>query len=279
MIQKIKSFFLQSNNPSSFIEKIWHHLHRIISIGVLFFLSLPLIVIIPLSFTESNFLSYPIEQYSFKWYIELFNSPQWGKSILNSFIIGAVSTIFAMILGTLAAIGLNQTNFYGKKLLISILMMPMIVPLVVIGLGLYLFFSPIGLTETYTGMIIAHIILGSPFVLTSVTASLQVFDENLVRASLNLGAGHLKTFWSIKLPLIIHGVIAGALFAFATSFDEVVIALFLAGVDQVTLPRQMFTGIRDSITPVIAAIATLIMIFSTLWILCIELLRRKFSYK
>ena len=161
----------------------------------------------------------------------------------------------------------------GKSMLMAILISPMIVPLVVVGVGIYLFYAPYGVTSSYTGLILAHAALGAPFVVTTVLATLQVFDDNLLRASYSLGANPLRAFFTVTLPIIAPGVISGALFAFATSFDEVVVTLFLAGPEQVTLPRQMFTGIRENISPIIAAVATILIVFSTALLLVLEWLR------
>jgi putative spermidine/putrescine transport system permease protein len=241
--------------------------------GVLLFLLLPILVIIPLSFSDSSFLVYPIPGWSLKWYHNLFTSPEWSRAAKNSFIVAPCATMIATVLGTLAAVGLARANFAFKGLLMSLLIAPMVVPIIVVGVSTYLFFAPLGLADSYVGLIIVHAALGAPFVLTTVLATLQGFNYNLVRASQGLGADPLRTFFRITLPLIAPGVISGALFAFATSFDEVVVTLFLAGPQQVTLPRQMFTGIRENITPTIAAVATLLILFTTALLLALEWLR------
>jgi putative spermidine/putrescine transport system permease protein len=246
---------------------------RALCIGVLVFLLAPILVIIPLSFSDSSFLVYPIPGWSLKWYDNLFTSPEWARAAKNSFIIAPAATFVATVLGTLAAVGLVRTNFHFKGALMSALIAPMVVPIVVVGVSTYLFFANLGLADTYLALILVHAALGAPFVLTTVLATLQGFNQNLVRASLSLGAHPLSTFFRITLPVIAPGVISGALFAFATSFDEVVVILFLAGPDQVTLPRQMFTGIRENITPTIAAVATLLIIFTTSLLLVLEWLR------
>jgi putative spermidine/putrescine transport system permease protein len=242
-------------------------------VGVLAFLLLPILVIIPLSFSDSSFLAYPIPGWSLKWYRNLFESVEWTRAARNSFIVAPAATLLATALGTMAAVGLARTDFPGKGLLMSLLIAPMVVPIVVVGVSTYLFFAKIGLADTYLGLIVVHAALGAPFVLTTVLATLQGFNHNLVRASLSLGAGPLQTFFRITLPVIAPGVISGALFAFATSFDEVVVTLFLAGPSQVTLPRQMFTGIRENISPTIAAVATLLIIFTTALLGVLEWLR------
>lgn len=241
--------------------------------GVLLFLLLPILVIVPLSFSDSSFLVYPIPGWSLKWYENLFGSAEWMRAARNSFIVAPAATAIATVLGTLAAVGLARANFAFKGTLMSLLILPMVVPIVVVGVSTYLFFAPLGLADSYLGLIVVHAALGAPFVLTTVLATLQGFDNNLVRASLSLGADPLSTFFRVTLPVIAPGVISGALFAFATSFDEVVVTLFLAGPDQVTLPRQMFTGIRENITPTIAAVATLLILFTTSLLLVLEWLR------
>ncbi|WP_025916866.1 ABC transporter permease [Herminiimonas sp. CN] len=257
----------------SLLERVWFFFLRGFNVLALVFLLLPILVIMPLSFSDSTFLSYPIPGYSLRWYQNLIQSEDWIRAAKNSFIVAPLATILATVLGTLAAVGLNKANFPFKGLLMAVLISPMVVPVVVVGVGMYFFFAKIGLADSYTGLILAHAALGAPFVVTTVSATLQGFNHNLVRASLSLGAGPLQTFFRITLPVIAPGLISGALFAFATSFDEVVVTLFLAGPSQSTLPRQMFTGIRESINPTIAALATILIVFSTCLLLVLEWLR------
>jgi putative spermidine/putrescine transport system permease protein len=258
---------------TSIVERVWYFVLRGVAVLTLLYLILPVLAIVPLSFSSSTFLVYPIPGWSLRWYQNLIASTEWRMAAKNSFIVAPSATVVATVLGTLAAIGLTKANFRGKALLMAILISPMIVPVVVVGVGMYLFFAPLGLANTYIGLILAHASLGVPFVVTTVAATLQGFNYNLVRASLSLGANPVKTFFRITLPVIAPGVISGALFAFATSFDEVVVTLFLAGADQTTLPRQMFTGIRENISPTIAALATILIIFSTGLLLALEWLR------
>ena len=264
---------------TSLVERVWYFTLRSLAVLTLLYLVLPVLVIVPLSFSSSTFLSYPIPSYSLRWYQNLVTSDEWRMAAKNSFIVAPAATIVATVLGTLAAIGLNKADFRGKGLLMAVLVSPMIVPVVVVGVGMYLFFAPLGLANTYIGLILAHAALGVPFVVTTVLATLQGFNHNLVRASLSLGANPVMTFFRITLPVIAPGVISGALFAFATSFDEVVVTLFLAGADQVTLPRQMFTGIRENISPTIAALATILIVFSTCLLLTFEWLRGRAAAK
>lgn len=246
---------------------------RALCVAVLIFLLAPILVMVPLSFSESSFLAYPIQGWSLKWYQNLFDSPEWARATRNSFIVAPAATFIATVLGTLAAVGLSRGNFRFKGLLMGILIAPMVVSIIVVGVATYLYFAPLGLADSYFGLIIVHAALGAPFVLTTVLATLAGFNHNLVRASLSLGETPFNTFFRITLPVIAPGVISGALFAFATSFDEVVVTLFLAGADQSTLPRQMFTGIRENISPTIAAVATLLILFTTSLLLALEWLR------
>jgi putative spermidine/putrescine transport system permease protein len=159
--------------------------------------------------------------------------------------------------------------------MMGLLISPMIVPLIISAAGMYFFYSNIGLSQTYLGIILAHTALGTPFVVITVTATLVGFDHSLSRASANLGANPTTTFFKVIMPLILPGVISGALFAFITSFDEVVVVLFLAGFDQRTIPRQMWSGIREQISPTILAVATILVMISIALLATLELLRRR----
>ncbi len=256
-------------------ERIWHYTLRFLCAGVLFFLITPILVIMPLSFSSGTFLTYPLPGLSLRWYDAFLNSPQWMDAVQNSFIIAPASTLLATILGTLAAIGLTRPEFPFKNLITGILISPMVVPIVIVAVGMYFSFAEIGLANTYTGLVLAHTALGVPFVIITVTATLQGFDDNLVRAAASMGANPIFTFFKVVLPLIAPGVFSGALFAFATSFDEVIVILFMAAPDQHTLPMQMFSGIRENIDPTIAAAATIIIVFSSLLLITMEWLRRR----
>ena len=257
------------------LERVWYYAFRVLCGLILIFLMLPILVIAPLSFNSDSFLLYPMSGFSFRWYEEFLSSPAWRQALMNSGIVSPFATLLAMALGTPAAVGLSRMDFRGKALLTSILISPMVVPVVIVGVATYLVFAPIGLSSSYLGLILVHAALGVPFVLTTVMATLQGFDFNLVRAAASLGAGPLTTFFRITLPLVAPGVISGGLFAFGTSFDEVVVTLFLAGPEQTTLPRQMFSGIRENISPTIAAVATILTVMSTLMLVTLEWLRRR----
>jgi putative spermidine/putrescine transport system permease protein len=209
------------------------------------------------------------------WWSDVWNNAQWVRSIRNSFYIGILATILSTALGTLAAIGLASSDMPWRRPIMALLISPMIVPLVITASGLAFFFADIKLVKTYWGIILAHAVLGTPFVIITVTATLSGFDKSLTRASANMGAGPVRTFFKVQMPLILPGVISGALFAFITSFDEVVAVLQLADVRQRTIPRQMFSGIREQISPTILAVATILVIISIALLTVVELLRRR----
>jgi putative spermidine/putrescine transport system permease protein len=257
------------------MERLWYYTLRVLCALIIVFLVAPVLVIMPLSFNANSFLMYPMAGFSLRWYEEFFHSATWQLALKNSLIVTPAATLLAVVLGTLASIGLTRVEFRGKALLTSILISPMVVPVVIAGVAVYLFFAPLGLTGSYVGLILAHAALGVPFVITTVTATLQGFDYNLVRAAASLGANPVTTFFKVTLPIVAPGVVSGALFAFATSFDEVVVTLFLASPEQSTLPRQMFSGIRDNISPTIAAVASLLILLATLLLLVLELQRRR----
>lgn len=297
------------------LERIWHYAYLVICGLIFFFLIAPIIVIIPLSFNAEPYftftdrmLSFDPEGYSMRWYRSLltfgmqnpdatgwalwsdaWQNANWVKAAKNSIIIGVFSTLLATVLGTLAALGLSRPEMPFRRAIMAILISPMIVPLIITATGMFFFYSNpcellglVGLPTncgrlagTYLGVILAHATLGIPFVIITVTATLVGFDQSLNRAAASLGANPRTTFFRVTMPLILPGVISGALFAFVTSFDEVVAVLFIAGPEQQTIPRQMWNGIREQISPAILAVATLLVIFSIALLTTVELLRRR----
>jgi len=257
------------------LERAWHVTLWAIAVLVLGFLILPILVIVPLSFNSGSFLSFPMPGLSLRWYHELLGSERWLSSLCNSVVVACAATLLATVLGTLAALGLQRARFPGSSVVLALLISPMVVPLVIVAVGVYFFYAPFGLTGSLVGLTLAHTALASPFVVITVSATLQGFDTNLSRAAASLGAGPATAFFRITLPLILPGVVSGALFAFVTSFDEVVVALFLTGPQERTLPRQMFDGIRENISPVIAAAATLLIVLSIALMTVMEALRRR----
>jgi putative spermidine/putrescine transport system permease protein len=248
---------------------------RVFAAIVCVFLVAPILAIVPLSFSSGSFLHYPLPGLSLRWYQEFFSSQFWLPAVWNSVFIASVATLLATVLGTVAALGLWRTRFFGQRLMLAVIVAPMVVPEIIMAVGLYFAFAPIGLTNSYLGLILAHTALAVPFVVVTVLATLSGFDRTLARAASSLGAGPVTAFRRVMLPLILPGLVSGAVFAFAVSFDEVILVLFLGGPGQRTLPRQMFSGINDNISLSITAAATLLIVVSVLLMACVELLRRR----
>ncbi|GGW23348.1 polyamine ABC transporter permease [Gemmobacter lanyuensis] len=293
------------------LERIWYYTYHAICVAIFLFLIAPILIVIPLSFNAEPYFTFTQkmltldpEGYSLRWYdllltfgmaapdvprdsswwADAWANAHWVKAAKNSVVIGFWSTIVATVLGTLAALGLARNEMPYRRVIMAVLISPMIVPIIIIATGLFFFYSNpcsvIGmecgrLTSTYTGVVLAHATLGIPFVIITVTATLIGFDQSLSRAAASLGASPQRTFFKIMLPLILPGVVSGALFAFVTSFDEVVAVLFIAGPEQQTIPRQMWNGIRESISPAILSVATILVIISILLLATVELLRRR----
>ena len=274
-------------------QVLWHYLFRFIC-GVIFvFLIMPILVVMPLSFNSQDFftftpemLKFEPEGYSLKHYRDFFTNNEWQRSFKNSLLIAPVATLVSVSLGTLAAIGLSQSHVPFKRAIMAILISPMIVPLIISATGMFFFYShvgnfledTIGLDKNFVGyvkVILAHSVLGIPFVIITVTATLVGFDSSLTRAAASMGANPIKTFFKIQMPLILPGVISGGLFAFITSFDEVVVVMFVGSTNQKTLPWQMFTGLREQISPTILAVATILVAISIALLITIEMLRRR----
>lgn len=241
-------------------------------------------MIVPLSFNAEPYFTFRMEMlvlepdaFSMRWYQTLLEDEEWHRALFNSFFIGICATIIATTLGTLAAVALNQPRFPGRRTVMALLISPMVTPIVIVGVSVFFFYSTpwIGLSQTYLGLILSHAMLGAPFVVITVTATLAGFNQTLMHAAASLGANAWTRFRRIQLPLISPGVITGALFAFATSFDEVVVVLFMGGLEQRTLPRQMWSGIREEINPTILAVATLLIIFAVLVLFTVEWLRSR----
>ncbi|MBE2274811.1 MAG: ABC transporter permease [Rhodobacteraceae bacterium] len=239
-------------------------------------LILPLAAALPISLNSAPWFTYPFPGISLRWFEALFGSEIWVGALLNSVVIALATTVLATTLGTLASIGLVNANFPLRRLVMALAIAPMLMPVVVLGLGLFVFFSPIGLNYTFWGVVVAHTLMATPFVIITVTATLTRFDFTLMRAAASLGAGKVTAFRGVMLPLIAPGVGAGAVFAFATSFDEVVMVLFIAGPEQRTLPKQMFTGLREQLDPtIIAAAVTMVVITSVLMVAALAIARKR----
>ncbi|PIL15530.1 polyamine ABC transporter permease [Puniceibacterium antarcticum] len=263
-------------------QVLWHFSFRVLCGAIFVFLITPILVVMPLSFNAENFFTFTPEMlhfdpagYSLRHYRNFFNSNEWQSALKNSLMIAPAATILSVSFGTLAAIGLSQPHVPFRRAIMAILISPMIVPLIISAAGMYFFYSRIGLQGTYLGVILAHAALGIPFVIITVTATLVGFDRSLTRAAANMGANPVTTFFRVQMPLILPGVISGGLFAFITSFDEVVVVLFVGSANQQTLPWQMFTGLREQISPTILAVATILVGVSICLLTVVEILRRR----
>jgi putative spermidine/putrescine transport system permease protein len=249
---------------------------------VFVFLVAPIIVIVPLSFNAEPYFTFTEgmlrldpDAWSLRWYREIIYNEAWTKSLANSMIIGASATVLATVLGTVAALGLASSAMPARRAIMGVIISPMVTPVIIAAAGMFFFYSGLGLGQTYLSIILAHAALGVPFVVVTVTATLAGYDPNFNNAAASLGAGPWTIFRRVQFPLISPGVISGALFAFAVSFDEVVVMLFMAGVEQRTIPRQMWSGIREQISPAILAVATFLVAFAVLLLLTVSWLRRR----
>jgi putative spermidine/putrescine transport system permease protein len=273
---------LPNHTPLNY--RIWHYTYLTFCALVFFFLIAPLFVILPLSFNAEQYIHFSAKMlaldpdgFSLRWYEDMIYGTKnpWGLATKNSLIIAFFATIGSTILGTVAALGLSSRHMPYKAAFMALLISPMIVPLIISGTAIFFFMAKVGLAATHTGIVLSHIILGTPFVVITVTATLSGFDHSVTRAAASLGSNPVNTFMKITLPLIMPGVISGGLFAFVTSFDEVVVVLFLAGLENTTIPIQMWVGLREQLSPTIMAVATCLIVMSTLILVTAELLRRR----
>ena len=266
---------MRSGSSTPFIERLALGGIRAFAVAVLVFLVAPIFVVFPLSFTAGQLLVFPLPGWSLQWYREFFTSPLWTGALLNSLFVGIVTTIVATLLGTMAALGLHGARFRLKPLVMALLVTPIAVPVVIIAVSAFYFFAAVNLVGTYIGLILAHVALALPFVVITVSATLQGFDPNLPRAAASLGASPLRTLRTVTLPIIAPGVASGSVFAFVTSFDELVIALFITSPQQRTLPRQIFSGVSENISPTITAAAVVLLMVSVVLMLVMEWLRAR----
>lgn len=231
---------------------------------LLFFLILPTILVIPMSLGSADYLEFPPKGMTLKWYVQYLTDPDWIAATLFSLKIAASTTVAATLIGTLAALALVRGDLPGKALLQAVTISPMIVPHIVIAVSVFVAFAPIKLSGNFLGFLIAHTMLAVPYVVLTVTASLQRFDTTLELAALNCGASRPRAFLSVVLPGILPGVMTGAVFAFLASFDEATVAFFLSGIEGKTITRKMFEDIDFNLTPVVAAVSTILVLVSLL---------------
>jgi putative spermidine/putrescine transport system permease protein len=257
------------------VERVAYHGARVATAAVLCFLVAPILVIVPLSFTSGTLLIYPIRGLSLRWYTDFLTNPLWVDATRNSVVIAVATTGLATFLGTLAALGLHRARGRLRPLVIGLLVTPLAVPIIVSAVAIFYFYAWVGVAQTYAGLILAHTTLALPFVVITVAATLRGFDPNVARSAASLGASPPQVFLRVTLPLIAPGVVSGALFAFVTSFDELVVVLFLASPEQRTLPRQIWSGVTENISPTILAAAVVLILVSIALMAVVEMLRRR----
>ncbi len=249
----------------------------VFAVLVLVFLMAPLLIVVPVSFSDSTLLRFPPRGFSLRWYEAYLGDPAWLMATEVSLKVGVIVATLSVVLGTLTALGITRGRFPGRALVQAFVLSPLIVPVIILGVGLYYFFSFLKLNGTVAGLVIGHTVLTYPYATVVITASLEKFDVNLERVAMGLGANRLRTFWRVTLPGIRPGIVVATLFCFLISFDEVVIAIFVSGPETTTLPRKMWDGIRFELNPTIAAVSTLLIVFSWIIMLGGELLRRRLS--
>jgi putative spermidine/putrescine transport system permease protein len=257
----------------------WRRPNRLLLAGLglltIFFLIGPSLIVIPMGFSSSKILEFPPPGWSLEWYQKALTDPSWTSGFVNSFQVAVVTAIVSAILGTLAAMGLVRGRFPGKDLVNAVILSPLIVPVVIIAIGMFAIYVRWKITGSLVGLAIAHSALAIPFVVVSVSTSLRTIDRNLELAAQNLGADPIRTFTRITLPLILPGVLAGFLFAFLTSWDEVVVAIFLTTAKFRTLPVEMWEQVRQVVDPTVAAVATIVLAVTTTVLLLAFVVRRQ----
>ena len=242
---------------------------------VLIFLILPVFIVIPMSFSDARFLSFPPEAFSLRWYDAFFSSNEWLGAARTSLQVAVLATLIATPLGVAAAYGLESSDHWSARYVRIALMLPLMVPLIIIAAGLFLAFARTGLWATTTGLVLANVMLSLPFVVTAVGAGLRGFDKNQEMVARSLGMNRFRAFFAVVLPQIKPSVMSGAIFAFIWTLDETIVALFISGGDKQTLTKVMFTRLRDEIDPTIAAISTLLIVGTTTMVLLSALFRRR----
>jgi putative spermidine/putrescine transport system permease protein len=261
------------------VSDSWRQPRRLLMAGLgaltVFYLLAPTLVIVPMSFTQARILSFPPQGFSFQWYQRMFTDPQWASGMVNSVQVATLTAILATILGTLAALGLTRGRFPGRTLVNAVALSPLIVPVVVIAIGMFGLFVQWRIAGSLVGLVLAHTALALPFVIVNVGASLRTMDRNLELAAANLGADPRRSFMHVTLPLIMPGVLAGAIFAFITSWDEVVIAIFMTSARFRTLPVEMWEQVRQVVDPTVAAVSTTLLLVTTTLLVILFVVRRQ----
>lgn len=242
---------------------------------VLVYLILPQFIVIPLSFSDQSYLAFPPSGWSLKWYARMVQNPSWSEAAMNSLIIGIPTALLSTALGTPAALAVARGRLGMAGLVSALVVAPMMLPHVILAIGLYPVMLKLGLLSSYSAAILGHTVIGLPLVFTTVCASLAGYNGSLELAAMTLGANPWQAFWKVTFPMIRVGVVIGAILAFATSFDELMLSLFLTGAGTRTLPRLIWEQLNDYLTPTIAAVATLVFAFTLLLLLVVSVLQAR----
>ncbi|MBE1205121.1 ABC transporter permease [Aminobacter carboxidus] len=266
---------MKSDRSVTMTERVFDLGAKLIAVLVAIFLVTPILVIFPLSFTSDSLMIFPLPGVSMRWYVDFFTNPVWLTALRNSLMLAVVTMVVATVLGTLAALGLVRLSRGWRSVVSTLLLSPLIVPVIIIGVGTFFYFARLGLAGSFFGLVLAHTVLALPLVVIAVTATLEGFDPNLVRAAYASGASPFPAFWHVTRPLIMPGIATGATFAFITSFDEIVCVIFLGGPEFRTLPRQIWSGAKETVTPTIAVAAVLLVVASVVMTLVVEALRKR----
>lgn len=241
---------------------------------VIAFLIVPVLIVIPISFSSSTLLEFPPRAYSLRWYRALLGSLEWRDAAWMSVKVAVLTTLVATPVGTAAAYGLHVGGFKAAGILRLLILAPLLVPVILTAIGIFYLYALLGLNNTLVGLVLAHTMLALPFVVLSVAAGLRSYDMAQERVARSLGANWFRAFRSVTLPQIRLPVLSGALLAFISSFDEVIVAFFISGGEMATLPRRMFSALRDQIEPTIAAISTILVVLSVATVAVVEVMRR-----
>ncbi|OIS93673.1 ABC transporter permease [Brucella cytisi] len=252
-------------------DRLW--LYIVVGI-ILAFLIIPCLIVIPMSFSDSQYLEFPPRAWSLRWYEAFFSSPEWRQSTVVSFKVAGATTVLATILGTLASYGLFKSTSIFSSIIRSFLILPMMVPLIFVAIGVFFVFARLGLNNTLTGLILAHSTLAIPFVMIAVTNGLKGFDIQQERAARSLGASPVWAFFTVTMPQIRISIFSGMLFAFITSFDEVIVSIFVSSGANSTLTKRMFANIRDQVDPTVAAISSMLVVASIVILVGAQFVKR-----
>ncbi len=248
----------------------------IVVVILLLFLLVPVFIIIPLSFNAADYLCFPPKGLSMKWYQAFFGNRQWVGALLYSLRLGIATTIISMILGTMAAEGLRKLKWKGKGILQEYFMLPLYIPVIILAIAIFNFETNANLTSTFPGLVCGHCVLAIPYVVSTMSSGLMMVNPNIESAAQSLGASKLRTFFESTLPIVRPSLISSAIFAFVTSFDELIITMFISGVSGTTLPLMIWSSVRTEIDPTITAIASIVIVSLTV-IMCTNTFARKKS--